>query len=212
MKILNSFLLGKCDAVEFMCNYMESNELYEYIQSLIPKDAIEDPNHEYWHKCIMRSGLECYNFDVRDMLYSHCGFGEREEDQREIFDTILALYLWVNPKQKYTKLHDDKVGFYIELEQDCFGGPEVSHLVKSIANECLAVKPKSARKKEAKSRIEKLFHIQGKMRPCWIQGPQWPMGSNSPMKFVTQKRTGDAVHYEFRDVDTGEIKIVRQLY
>ena len=212
MKIIKDFLLGKCDAATFMHNYMSSNEMYEFIQSLIPKAALDDPNHEYWKKCIIRSGLECYSFDVRDMLFSHCGFGEQEEDQREIFNTIRALYLWVNPNQKCTKLHDDRINFYIDLEGNCFGGPDVNHIVKSIANEFLAVTPKSVRKKEAKAKIERIFHIQGKSKPHWLHGPQWPMGKSSPMAFVAQKKVEDSVNYEFKDVDTGDTRIIKQYY
>lgn len=212
MKIIKDLLLGKCDPTTFMRNYMDSDELHEFVQNLIPKAAIEDPNHEYWKKCILRSGLECYNFDVREMLYSHCGFGERDEEQREIFNTIRALYVWINPTQKCTKMYDDRINFLIELESDCFGGPEVSDIIKTIANEFWQVKPKSIRKKEAKAQIERIFHIQGKVKPRWVHGPQWPMGKSSPMAFVTQKRAENCVIYEFRDVDTGDTRVVKQYY
>lgn len=212
MKIIKDFLLGKCDVTTFMQHYMSNSELYEYIQNLIPKTALGDPDHEYWKKCIVRNGLECYNFDVREMLFSHCGFGELEENQREIFNTIRALYVWVNPKQKCTKLYDDRIDFYIDLEDNCFGGPEVNHIVKSIANEYLAVTPKPVRRKEAKIKIEQVFHIEGKTKPHWLHGPQWPMGKSSPMAFVAQKKVGSSVYYEFKDVDTGDTRIIKQYH
>lgn len=212
MKIVRDLLKGKCDVTDFMRHYMCSDELYEFIQGLIPRDAIDDPNHEYWRKCIKRSGLECYNFDVREMLYSHCSYGEKDEDQREIFNTIRALYLWVNPNQKCTNLYNDRINFYLDLEQNCFGGPEVANLVKSVAVEYISVEPKSARKKEAKAKVAEIFHVAGKLKPRWLHGPQWPMGSASPMAFVSQKRNGNAVCYEFIDVDNGETKVVKQFY
>jgi len=212
MKIIREFLLGKYHATEFMHEYMHNNELHEFIQGLIPKEAIDDENHVYWKKCIMRGGLECYHFNVREMLYSHCGFGENEEDQREIFHTIRALYLWVNPNQKCTNMYDDKIDFFLDLEQACFGGPEVTHIVKSIANEFIAMRPKSARKKAARERVDAVFHVAGKNRPRWIQGPLWPMGKTSPMEFLGQKRSGNSVYYEFRDVSDHTTKVVRQFY
>ena len=212
MDIIRKFLEGKCDIADFMQQYMSNNELYEYIQSLIPTDALDDPDHEYWRKCILRSGLECYNFDVRQMLYSHCGLGARDEDQREIFNTIKALYLWKNPNHKCTNTYEDRINFYLDLEANCFGGPEVVHLVKAVADEFFSLKPKSARKKAAKARVEELFHVASKARPRWLHGPAWPMGSNSPMAFVTQKKVGNSVEYEFRDVDTDLVRIVKQFY
>lgn len=213
MKIIKDFLLGKCDPSTFMQLYMNSDEMYEFIQNLIPKEAVNNPEHEYWKKCILRGGLECYNFDVRNLLYSHCGFGESEYDQIEIFETIRKLYLWVNPKQKCTNLYYDRIDFYLDLEADCFGGPEVSHIVKAVANEFLDVRPKAVRKKEAKEKMDSLFHIQGKNKPRWIHGPEWPMGTCSPMAFVSQKRIDNScVSYEFADVNTGTTRIIRQYY
>jgi len=187
MKIVTDLLEGKCDVKEFMCTYMNDDKLYDYVQNLIPKNAIPDPSNEYWSKCIMRSGLECYNFDVRQMLYAHCGYGEQEENQREIFNTIRALYLWVYPKQKCTNIYDDRINFYLDLEQNCFGGPEVAPLIKTVSREYFGVRPKSTRKNIAKAKILEIFHVEGKIRPRWIQGPQWPMGQYSPMRFISQE-------------------------
>ena len=212
MEIVRDFLRGKCDAVNFMKEYMSSNELHGYIQSLIPLEAIADPSHEYWRRCILRSGLECYNFDVRQMLFSHCGLGEQEEEQREIFSTIRAIYLWINPNQKCTNIYDDRINFLLDLEADCFGGPEVAHFVKAIVNELFTMKPKSARKKAGKAKVEELFHVVDKVKPRWLHGPEWPMGINSPMAFVAQNKVGNMVNYEFRDVDTGHTRIIKQYY
>lgn len=212
MEIVREFLMGKRDAVEFMQNYMCSEDLYNYIQSLVPADAFDNPDHEYWHKCIQRGGLACYNFDVRRMLYSHCGFAEQEDDQREIFDTIRAMYLWVNPNQKCTNIYYDRISFFLDLENNCFGGPEVSHMVKDIANEFFPMKPKSARKKAGKAKVNELFHVIDNVKPRWLHGPDWPMGCKSPMAFVTQKKDDNSVNYEFKDVDTGITTIVKQYY
>lgn len=212
MEIVCEFLTGKCTAVDFMRFYIGNEELHRFIQNLIPADALGDPSHEYWRKCILRSSLECYNFDVRQMLYSHCGFGEREEDQREIFNTIRAIYLWVNPNQKCTNTYDDKINFYLDLEENCFGGPEVAHLIKAVANEFLTMRPKSARKKAGKAKVAELFHFADKVKPRWLHGPEWPMGSNSPMAFVSQSKDSNSVNYVFKDVDTGFTKIVKQYY
>ena len=38
------------------------------------------------------------------------------------------------------------------------------------------------------------------------------MGSASPMAFVAQKKGANCVNYEFRDVDTGSIRVIKQYY
>ena len=54
--------------------------------------------------------------------------------------------------------------------------------------------------------------VEGQTRPHWIQGPEWPMGKNSPMKYLSRKRDGERVIFTFQDVDTGEIREVEQFY
>lgn len=210
MKVIKDFLTGKYPANDFMRQLMAEPALQEYVQSLIPQDAIADAEHEYWKKCILRSKLECYDFNVKEMLYSHCGDADSETDQLELFNTIRSLYLWKHPDQRCTTYYEDNLFFYLELERDCFGGPEVTHLVKEIARNTVHIKPKSARKKIANAQICELFHVQDNKRPRWVQGPMWPMGSTSPMQFISQARQKEFVAYTFLDVDSGAIKEIKQ--
>ena len=65
---------------------------------------------------------------------------------------------------------------------------------------------------EAKQQLRVLFHLVPRKYPRWIQEPDWPMGKHSPMKYVDQKKTGELVEYFFQDVDTDEMKVVKQYY
>ncbi len=57
-----------------------------------------------------------------------------------------------------------------------------------------------------------ISHIVPRKVPTWVQEPDWPMGKNSPMEYIDRKKDGDLVQFRFRDVDTGEKKIVEQFY
>lgn len=213
MRYIEEFLAGKIDVAAFMTELRINDDLHDSIQELIPSDAISNSAHPYWDKkSILRSGLECYDFNVRNMLFSHYGYGESESDQLAIFNTIRALYLWHHPDFRCTKKYEDELFFYLDLENDCFGGPEVINLVKSIAQEYKMITPKSKRKKEAKARVFEIFHVSERKIPRWVQGPQWPMGINSPMKFISQKRQGNVTMFTFMDIDTGAIKVIEQRY
>ena len=88
----------------------------------------------------------------------------------------------------------------------------MEHLIDEIAANTAGIRSKSERKKEAKRQLEELFHTEGGKKPRWIQGPAWPMGKQSPMRFVSQKRFSDGVDYVFEDADTGEQSVVREYY
>ena len=71
---------------------------------------------------------------------------------------------------------------------------------------------KTKRRSFAKSVVKAAFHVVDRKRPRWIQGPEWPMGTDSPMMFIEQKRHGEEVRYMFQDVTTGEKRVVIQWY
>lgn len=56
------------------------------------------------------------------------------------------------------------------------------------------------------------FHIKDRKFPRWVQEADWPMGKNSPMEYLGQRKDGELVALRFRDVDTGEERIVEQFY
>lgn len=71
---------------------------------------------------------------------------------------------------------------------------------------------KTKRIKAAKQCLRELFHTTGRKCPYWLEKPNWPMGKNSPMKYLSRKRDGERVIFTFQDVDTGEIREVEQFY
>ena len=213
MNPIEALLKGKLDPSDFMRQYRTDDELYSQIQALIPTDAINDENHEFWNdRSVLCDGLSCYGYDVREMLFSHCGFGETAEDRLEIFNTIRSLYFSSHPSFRCTDKYEDEIFFRIDIAGDYYGGKEVEHLIDEIAACTVNIRPKGERKKEAKRQMEALFHTEVGKKPRWIQGPAWPMGKQSPMKFISQKRFSDGVDYTFKDVDTGETSNVREYY
>ena len=61
-------------------------------------------------------------------------------------------------------------------------------------------------------RNTEVFHVEDNKRSRWIQGEEWPMGANSPMKYLDRKTNREEVLLRFVDVDTGEKRIVSQFY
>lgn len=84
--------------------------------------------------------------------------------------------------------------------------------MEQIVTDSMQLPSKAKRIKQAKTTVSTNFHVHNNRRPRWIQGPEWPMGVNSPMEFIAQKKAGDTVNYEFKDVDTGYTRIVKQYY
>ena len=213
MNPIEAFLKGKLDLTDFWEQYRNDEELFRQVQALIPADALNDEDHEFWNdRTVLRDGLSCYDYDIRDMLYSHYGDVETDEDRLEFFYTIRSLYFYDHPSFRCTNKYEDSVFFRDEIAGELYGGKDVEHLIDEIAANTANIQSKSERKKEAIRQLEELFHTAGGKKPRWIQGPAWPMGKQSPMRFVSQKRFSDGVDYVFEDADTGEQSVVREYY
>ena len=92
------------------------------------------------------------------------------------------------------------------------GGPEVDDLIEKTLNPSENCFSNKYSLKEQRSRLKMLFHIIPRKIPAWPQEPQWPMGKNSPMEYLDRHKDGELVQPRFRDVDTGEERIVEQFY
>ena len=60
-----------------------------------------------------------------------------------------------------------------------------------------------------KKMIKTAFLCKGKIKPKWVQEPQWPV-TEKPLMFISQSNDGDKYTYIFEDVNTGRrIEIVQ---
>lgn len=129
-----------------------------------------------------------------------------------IFSLLKKAYLYYYPDIVCTRRYEDVFDVYLDAVGDCFEGPEVCALVEQIILDAMQLSAKTKRVKQARTVLRDVFHIEGSKRPRWIQGPEWPIGSRSPMQFTGQKKAGETVDYTFQDVDTGDIRTIRQYY
>ena len=211
MTVLERMLSGQIEISEYLYLLTSDFNLQDELNSIIPRDAIGNPNHPLW-KCIYYDFLFQYNFDLYNCLISFHRLDDSVGDNLNIFDLIESIYTYTRSDFPFTTQYNDAFDIYLDVIKDCYDGPEVRELVNDIIKECLIVKTKSGRKKEGKKKILERFHVIDKNKPRWIQGAEWPMGANSPMKFVEQKRHKEQVEYLFIDVDTGEERTIIQYY
>lgn len=211
MSYLDSFLKGDLDDKSFIRYLKCSSELQDEINNLIPFDAVNNPQHAIW-KCFSYNALNKDSFNLLQHLNRICYYNGKIGDNLNLFGVLKRLYYFYHPNFPFTNKYHDEFDLYLDAVQDCFDGPEVEDIINHTIEQCILIKPKAKRKKEAKERIKTLFHVESNSLPRWIQGPEWPMGKQSPMKFERQEKKGELVKYFFVDVDTGEEKVIEQLY
>lgn len=217
-QIVFDFIEGKISFDEFWSYWTQHPEIAEWL------DEIADFKHRPIPEKIFSgfNGIQaiCCKYDdghIFNMLNKNPyppqdRFVTIASAQAGIYAIVGAALTAAYPNVKITKIYDQEADFYFDAIPDAVMNIELNDYFEKILSEFPASMGKVKRKKAAREKIKQLFHIEGRKYPHWAQESEWPMGKNSPMKFIRQKQDGDQVLYWFQDVDTGEEKIVEQFY
>lgn len=213
MIFVSKMLTGEISMKEYL-TLLESNvSLQQELRDLMPKDAVNNPQHPLWKATCYENMKNYYNFDLYKRVRKQFRFDDSIGDNLNIFGAIEIVYKYSGqPEIKITSKYDDAFNLYLDVVKDCFDGPEVKHAVFEIMEQALLLKGKAKQRQYAKEKIKTLFHAEDGKSPRWIQGAEWPMGKNSPMKFLSKTKKGELVSFEFVDVDTAEKRTVVQYY
>ena len=209
MQRIVDFVSGKLTYVQFEELFTADPAVWDVAQTLLTPEIMNNNNHPFWSKS-NRSRLECNNYSVQ---YACLSFGYdlvgRVITHRLLGELVSYQYPDIvlrDPPDVSTDDLREKIGM------DYLGGPEVDSLVDTLVQSKDDTISATKFIQEVKQQLRVLFHLVPRKYPRWIQEPDWPMGKHSPMKYVDQKKTGELVEYFFQDVDTDEMKVVKQYY
>lgn len=209
MQRIVDFVSGKLTYAQFEELFTADPTMWDVAQTLLTPEIMNNNNHPFWSKS-NRSRLECNNYSVQ---YACLSFGYdlvgRVITHRLLGELVSYQYPDIvlrDPPDVSTDDLREKIGM------DYLGGPEVDSLVDKLVQSKDDTISATKFIREAKQQLRILFHLVPRKYPRWIQEPDWPMGKHSPMKYVDQKKTGDLVEFFFQDVDTDEMKVIKQYY
>lgn len=211
MNAIERLLTGEMEMSVFLSLVETDAALQEQLRNLVPSEAVNNPDHELWKKYSYWAVAQ-FEFDFYMRLMSCYRFDLSLGDNLNIFSSIRRFYFYTHPTLTCTTKYEDAFDLYLDVVKDCYDGPEVRELVQKIVYDAIPEKTKKARREKARLEIENQFHINGKNKPRWIQGPEWPMGQSSPMEFISQKRSKEYVEYLFEDFDTKKQRLIVQHY
>ena len=132
--------------------------------------------------------------------------------QCSIYNLIQTAVLTKYPDAKWTKRYRQDDDYYFQALGNSIGGKEVMCYAAKVLDQFPRTMKMKDRVKAGKEALWNAFHIKDRKFPRWVHGADWPMGKNSPMEYLGQRKDGELVALRFRDVDTGEERIVEQFY
>ena len=214
MDALTQMLCGQIHMREYITLLKHDESLQKQLRTLVPEEARYNRGCPLW-KSISYDTFEYCNFDLFCVLEHLFKFDGSIGDNLNIHSIISGVYVFCNPKISVTTLYHDSFNLLLDVAGECFGGPEVDGLIDAVICKALEkYRTKKDRRQYAKGQIRELFHVEKNKLPCWIHGPEWPMGCNSPMKYISTHKNKDREGkvFVFQDVDTGEIRQVVEMY
>ena len=206
MEEVFGFVEGKLSYEEFEKISEEKPEIWTWLQSLL------DAQMQSGSTCLDEGDKMRLEANGNRVEYAALTFGINSTSHVLISHILQGSFPDVQARDPQDNACNDPISILDRLGMSYLGGNEVDELIEKALipseNDC----SHKHTRKEQRSQLKMLFHIVPRKVPVWVQEPEWPMGKNSPMEYTGRKRDGDLVQFCFRDVDTGEEKIVEQFY
>lgn len=210
LKIILDFVQGKMTYEEFEAEYSLSPQIWTFIEDMLTPEMLNDPDCPFWTRS-NRSALEPNGFSVRAAALA---FGFDTQFGRVHAHSLicdLAEFTYPDIRRKSPPEQDpesllDKLGFHY------LGGAETDGVIRDILYTATEYPNAKERNKALKQALREAFHLVPRKAPHWAQSPEWPMGANSPMAFVSEKQEGEQMQYTFRDVNNDTTVIVEQYF
>ena len=209
MQRIIDFVSGKLTYAQFETIFTEDPSIWDLAQSLLTPEIMNDSAHPFWSKS-NRSRLESNNYCVQ---YACLSFGYDALGQVITHGMLSELVSFRYPD---VVLRDPPALSSTDLREklgmEYLGGPEVDDRIDEILRGKPADVSVSKFLTTARQELRTLFHLIPRKYPRWVQEPEWPMGSSSPMVFIGQQRDNELAAYTFQDADTGAQRTVKQFY
>lgn len=220
-RLVLDFVEGNIPPKEFWDMCQEDERIFDWIQSVVPKDKIcykNTPYVEYTEDgiCLNKIKSEIIPYDIRIVIKQSCNYSSTMLGKLLNFHGIISrLMKEVFPNENFIVSQElsNKFMFMLDACPRYIGGYEVD--CSGILEELLDTVPEGLSMKQKinwyRSQVKEMFHITSNYYPRWIQEADWPMNNNRPMRFVSQnKAPGEGNYYIFEDVETGERRTVFQ--
>ena len=217
MNAIIDFLEGRVSVDEFWNEWNAKPELQQWLDRIadlksdLPDEWLEDKAY-----CGIRKAIHNHYHGSASAFLNADPFPDSKVPKclsvSAKYNALAAVVKLAYPDIKTISTYEEEAAFYYGSVSDCYDGEEATEYIENLLSQFPPSLGKTKRVKSAKAALKNAFHVEGRNYPHWVQESEWPMGKNSPMKFERQEKHGELVKFYFVDVDTGEEKVVEQLY
>ncbi len=236
---VKAFVCGGMPITEFMEMYARSNNIADYLDSII--DHIEkhnipiqrqtvliknvNQNQPFEQRSYVERFIKAFAQDFRDLSekwkeappkvspYLNKLSPFTAAGAYEIHNIVSDIYYQIDSVSERTAKYHDEFVFSLDVLPGYLAGgiSAENYISQNILSKYPSSMKNGERKRLVKEEIKTAFPRDCKGYPRWIQMPEWPMGSNEkPMAYIGQKAFERFSEYYFRDTETNERTTVKQ--
>lgn len=214
------FVEGRVNYHEFMDNCLSSPEIYDWANSIAPEGmTVEKCTYNEKYQLIK---CERVPYDIRILMGKGGSYPYTLGYALNLQGYLEQLLIKAFPDETVTSGPElgDLFDFILDAAPEYVDGPEIHKacIFEKIIETLPQGLSKTKRIKLFKEELKKVFYLEGKSYPHWVQAAEWPVSpSGKPMRFIGQKRRRGKEYentlytdFFFEDVDTGETRTVEQ--
>lgn len=216
-QIVVDYIEGRITTKEFLDAAIADERVYQWLQSVVPAGKIG-----YYDTSVDENGKatqEVGPYDVRRVIagFWKCPWDKLGNELNTHYE-ITRIFQEAFPQEHITpdQSIEEKFDFLLDACPSYIGGEEVaeSGILERLYERIPKGLGKSAQKKWFREEVKKLFLIEDKHYPCWLQEPEWPMSDGKPMKYISSKKRwgGEGREYLFEDTHTHRTRTIMQIF
>ena len=217
------FAEGRISVPEMLERTTAEPALLDWFNTIVPEGTLTAVVHRKTDETgYTRYSAENVPFTVQIMLREELAKGGRSNlaHNLNIHSCLSGILAEAFPEDGITidETLEKKFDFMLDACPEAVDGPEVEQVIEDLLESLPAELSKAKRVKLFKDKVKEVFPTAGGKWPRWVQGAEWPLGTNGkPMRFVEQKRKKGKEYanmlytqFFFEDVDTGETRVIDQ--
>lgn len=215
-KLTIDYLEGRICPADFEKMIDTDDNLYFWIQSVVPDGKT------YGHHDVSIGEYVRFPYDIRKVMKIHEGLAWGGPKGSLSYHYYIHKHIAQLMQEAFPQLAisiDNRPEMLDKLVMSAcpgyIGGVEVaeSNILGQLLSDIPTEWPPKKQMTVARERIKFAFHIEGNKHPHWIQGPEWPMNNDKPMKFVKTVRINpEYVQHQFVDTDSGLVRTVDDFF
>lgn len=205
--IIEKYMTLQIDTKSFISFVLNDNKLLNEISMLLPTDKTS--TEDKWKNFPYMLSLKTHCYDFNRLVKCRFSNGVNPSGKSGLYDFMYKILTINGFSFEYNEYYKNRFRLLMDIVPEYIGGNEAEQYIDSFISNLPSSFSEIQKKQAIKKMIKDLFLCKNKVKPKWVQEPEWAI-ADKPMVFLSQRNIGDKYIYVFEDRTTGNLKEIIQ--